>query len=319
MGSRSKRIAFTLIELLIVIAIIALLIGLLLPAVQQVRSTAQRTQCVNNLKQIGLALQNYHSVKQSLPPGYSASLPYADGATDTAPGWGWGTYILPYLEQASLYQQLDLSQSVQNSPAIQTMVKVYLCPSDVTPESAFTIADAFGNPICQATPTSFAACCGKDADDTTALVGSGAFYRNSLTRLTDITDGTSNTILVGEKAWSTANGTWCGAVSGGVIVRGQYNPCQPVVPGASFPAATLVLSHAHLNNALNDPDGSAGMDDFGSKHPGGSNFLFADGSVHFLRSIPADNPDGSYTPEGLIFQALGTRADDDVVPGDWFN
>jgi hypothetical protein len=90
-----------------------------------------------------------------------------------------------------------------------------------------------------------------------------------------------------------------------------------VIPGAWYPAATLVLAHAHLNNALVDPDGSAGMDDFGSRHFGGSNFVFGDGSVHFLRSVSSDNADGSYTADGLVFQALGTRASGEVVAGDF--
>src|SRR5262249_10327232 len=137
------------------------------------------------------------------------------------------------------------------------------------------------------------------------------------TRMTDVTDGTSNTIMVGERAWSNANGIWAGAIPNGVIRRGQYNPCQPVVPGASYPASTLILAHSHLNNALSDPDGSAGIDDFRSRHFGGSNFVYADGSVHFLRSVPSDNPDGSFTADGLSFQALGTRASGEVVSGDW--
>jgi prepilin-type processing-associated H-X9-DG protein len=91
------------------------------------------------------------------------------------------------------------------------------------------------------------------------------------------------------------------------------------VPGAWYPAATLILAHAHLNNALIDSDGSAGMDDFSSRHSGGSNFVFADGSVHFIRNVPSDNPDGSYGPDGVNFQRLGTRAMKEVVPGDFVN
>ncbi len=317
MRARSVRIAFTLIELLVVIAIIGILVGLLLPAVQKVRASAARTQCQNNLKQMGLALHNYHDVNRCFPPGYYATMPYVDGASDTAPGWGWGAFLLPFIELDNVYRQLNFSLPVQNSPAIGTMVKGYLCPADLYSPRPFSLPDGFGNTICLAAPTSYAACCGSDSSDTTAPVGNGVFSRNSQTRFADITDGTSETILLGEKAWAKANGIWAGAVPGGVIKRGQYNPCLPDVPGAWYPAATLVLSHAHMNNALVDPDGSAGMDDFSSMHFGGSFFLFADGSAHFLRSVSSDNPDGSYTPAGLIFQALGTRAGSEVVPGDF--
>jgi prepilin-type N-terminal cleavage/methylation domain-containing protein/prepilin-type processing-associated H-X9-DG protein len=306
---------FTLIELLVVIAILAVLVGLLMPAVQKVREAAARLQCKNNLKQIGLGLHNYHGAQQCFPPGYLAPAPYSDGATDTVPGWGWAAFLLPYLEQDTLYRQINFSQPIAAMPAAQTLVKLYLCPSDLTPPGAFPVPDGFGHSVCLAAPSSYAACCGSDASDTVGPTGDGVFYRDSRARITDITDGTSSTILIGERPWCHANGIWAGAVSGGVIQRGQYNPCQPVVPGAWFPAATLVLAHAHLNNALVDPDGSAGMDDFGSRHPGGSNFVFADGSVHFLRSIPADNADGSYTADGLAFQALGTRASGDLSQG----
>jgi prepilin-type N-terminal cleavage/methylation domain-containing protein/prepilin-type processing-associated H-X9-DG protein len=317
MQVRTGQNAFTLIELLVAIAVIGVLIGLLLPAVQKVREAASRMSCQNNLKQIGLALHHYHDTHGSFPPGYRASLSYSDGATDTAPGWGWGAFILPYLEEDNVYRQLRMSQPVQQSAAIQTVMKTYLCPSDITPDAAFAVADGFGNTLCLAAPTSYAACCGSDASETTGPTGLGVFYRNSRIRIADIRDGTSSTILIGERAWSNAKGIWAGAIPGGVILRGQDNPCQPDIPGAWFPAASLVLAHTHLNNALVDPDGSAGMDDFGSRHPGGSNFLFGDGSVHFLRSVPGDNADGSYTPEGVIFQALGTRAGGEVVPGDW--
>jgi prepilin-type processing-associated H-X9-DG protein/prepilin-type N-terminal cleavage/methylation domain-containing protein len=306
------RSAFTLIELLVVVGIIAILIGLLVPAVQKVREAAARTQCVNNLKQIALACHGYHDSYKRFPPGYAATVPYADGATDTAPGWGWAAFLLPYLEQGNVHRQLDFSQPVQNSPAVQTVLPLYLCPSDIAPASAFTVPDPFGKAVCVAAPSSYAACVGGDESDTTGPTGLGVFFRNSRTRLTDITDGTSNTLLIGERAWANVKGVWAGAVPGGVVRRGDLNP-NPVSGAAWYPAATLVLAHSHLNNPQGHPDG--GLDDFSSLHTGGSNFVFADGHVSFVRSIPGDNADGSYTPDSLAFQALGTRANGETVQG----
>jgi prepilin-type N-terminal cleavage/methylation domain-containing protein/prepilin-type processing-associated H-X9-DG protein len=311
---RTNRRAFTLIELLVVIAIIGILISLLLPAVQKIREAAARLQCQNNLKQMGLALHNYHDSNQSLPPGYVAAMPYSDGATDTTPGWAWSAFLLPYLEQGPLYNSMRFNLPVehaQNAAAVQTLVKVYLCPSDLTPQSAFTVPDAFGKPVALAAPSSYAACIGGDESDAAGPTGLGVFYRNSRTRLTDITDGTSSTILVGERSWGNANGVWAGAINNGVMLRGKQNPC-PGSGAAFYPAAALVVAHSHLNNALTDTDG--GLDDFSSRHTNGSNFLYADGSVHFLRSIPGDTATG-YTPDSLIFQALGTRANNDNASG----
>jgi prepilin-type N-terminal cleavage/methylation domain-containing protein/prepilin-type processing-associated H-X9-DG protein len=310
----SRRRGFTLIELLVVIAIIAVLVGLLLPAVQKVREAAARTQCVNNLKQLGLALHNYHSTNSSFPPGYVATQSYVDGATDTAPGWGWGTYILPYIEQNNVYSQLNLMQPIQSSTAIQTVVKSFICPSDIAPSSAFMITDAFGANIMLAAPSSYSANCGGDESDTADPTGKGIFYRNSHTRVTDITDGSSRTIMLGERACCNSLGIWVGAINKGVVQRGPNNPN----PGTSLePAACLVLSHCHLVNTVGDADG--GLDDYSSNHTGGANMVFADGSVHFIRSIKSDNPDGSYTADSLILQAFGTRAGGEVVPGDWVN
>jgi prepilin-type N-terminal cleavage/methylation domain-containing protein/prepilin-type processing-associated H-X9-DG protein len=297
------RRAFTLIELLVVIAIIAVLIGLLLPAVQKVRESAANSQCKNNLHQIGVACHAYHDLNRCLPPGYLANVPYSDGATDTAPGWGWAAFLLPQLEQDNLYRQLKFSQPVQNAPAIQSFVKVYLCPSDLPPTSAFTLTDAAGTNIAAAAPSSYAATVGPDASDVADPTGLGVFYRNSRTKFSDIKDGTSQTVMIGERAWTDSMGIWAGAPSGAVLRPGPRNLWQ----SATAPAPCLVLAHNNWINITSDADG--GLDDFSSCHSNGVNLLFADGSIHFLRSITFDGPDHQ------MFQALGTRAGAEPIVG----
>jgi prepilin-type N-terminal cleavage/methylation domain-containing protein len=214
-----RRRGFTLIELLVVIAIIAVLIALLLPAVQAAREAARRVQCVNNLKQIGLALANYHDAIGSFPMSYAGRRLFVDGSTDTAQGWGWGSLILPQMEQPSLYNAINMSLPVeapQNLTVVRTMIAGYLCPSDPTPGTTFPVDDGTGVVLANVSPTSYAACVGNDAaDSTTGLnndgIGNGVLYRNSRIRMADILDGTSQTIVIGERAWSITSGTWTGS------------------------------------------------------------------------------------------------------------
>jgi prepilin-type N-terminal cleavage/methylation domain-containing protein/prepilin-type processing-associated H-X9-DG protein len=310
--ARTSRAGFTLIELLVVIAIIAVLIGMLLPAIQKVREAAARSSCANNLHQIGVALQGYHDAHSSFPPGYRAAGPYSDGGGDTAPGWAWSAYLLPFLEQGNLAAQIDFDRPIAGTPAARAVLAVYLCPSDQPPAAAFAVSDAFGASLALVGPSSYAACVGGDESGTADATGRGVFYRNSRTQIVQITDGTAQTILVGEKAWGDVNGTWAGAVPDGAARRGPLNPC-PGSGAGFYPAPALVLAHSHLNNPTTDTDG--GLDDFSSRHVGGSNFVFADGHVSFVRSVPGDNPDGSYTRDGLALQALGTRANSDSPAG----
>jgi prepilin-type N-terminal cleavage/methylation domain-containing protein len=322
MRNQPRRSAFTLIELLVVIAIIAVLASLLLPAIQKIREAANRANCQSNLRQIGIALHNYHGAYGSLPPGYRATGPYVDGETDTFPGWGWAACLLPFIEEDNVQANINFDLSIAdpaNAGAIATYLKLYLCPSDPAPTTAFPITDSFGSTLALATASSYAACCGSDASDTADPTGNGVFCRNSAIRLTDIQDGTSNTILVGERAWANARGIWAGAVPNAIMVPGPMNYWVANNP-SSYPtevAPCLVLHHSHLNNATNDSDG--GLDDFSSRHIGGSFCLMGDCSVHFIRSIPKDNADGSYTQDSLYFQAMGTRSGEDTFPGDWLN
>jgi prepilin-type N-terminal cleavage/methylation domain-containing protein/prepilin-type processing-associated H-X9-DG protein len=299
---RRARTAFTLIELLVVIAIIAILIGLLVPAVQKVRESAARLQCQNNLKQLGLACHAYHDSYKRFPPGYTAAGAYSEGATDTAPGWGWAAYLLPYIEQAPLFRQIDFTQPIQNQAAAQAVLPLLLCPSDQV-NGAFTVSSATGSPVAVLGPCSYAATVGSDASEVTDPTGNGVFYRNSKTRIADIRDGTSNTVLIGDRAWAQTNGAWAGAPSGAVVRPGQMNPWQTTTAAASV----FGLVHNNWINILTDADG--GLDDFSSNHPGGVNLVFADGSVRFLPSITVDGP------QRLAFWAMGTRAGGEVIQG----
>ncbi len=324
-----RRRGFTLIELLVVISVIGVLIALLLPAVQAAREAARRAQCINNLKQMGLALTNYHDTALAFPPGYLAASRFIDGETDTAPGWGWASMILPQLEQGALYSAINTWLPVQapaNTTATRTLVRAFLCPSDQPPPSGtFPVGDGLGNTVATVTASSYAASTGDDASDV-ALglnndgLGRGPFFRNSAIRIADITDGTSQTVMIVERAWGITEGTWTGAIAGGVVLRGPFNPC-PGSASATYLAPCLVLAHCHMLNTNADSD--SGLDDPSSFHPGGANILFGDGSVRFLRSITNDmgvNPDGStrYTPSSLVFQALGTRAGGETVSSDAF-
>jgi prepilin-type N-terminal cleavage/methylation domain-containing protein/prepilin-type processing-associated H-X9-DG protein len=272
MHTRKAANGFTLVELLISIAIIAVLIGLLLPAVQRVRESASRIQCQNNLKQLGVALHNYHETYRRFPPAYEA-----DGDNS---GPGWGTFLLPYLEQEALARQVPKGppfwggwQAVSNeSMGGQTPLGVFRCPSDEGPSHN---ADQGGFAV-----SNYRATCGTittfkflpDSD-----LG-GVMYQNSRVRIADVTDGTSNTMMVGEGKYglprkvSTGNalssGLWCGMSGGYEVPRfGCYvwidNVMWPTGGDASW-------ARDYVDEAFN------------SNHTDLVHFLFADGSVRGL-------------------------------------
>ncbi|MBI3862310.1 MAG: DUF1559 domain-containing protein [Planctomycetia bacterium] len=297
-----RRRGFTLIELLVVIAIISVLVALLLPAVQQAREAARRTQCRNNLKQLGLALHNYHSAHNTFPPGYVAGAAYPA----TSNGWGWCAQLLPHLDQTPLYNSINFQAPIENAANLPWLAKTLpgmLCPSDLTGGS-FSISDATGTVmIPAAAPASYAATVGDDDSEADALTGNGVFYRNSRTRISDIIDGTSTTVLVGERAFAYVNATWSGAPNNAVVTAGPLNPWK--LATASSPV--FVQVHNNWINIMTDSDG--GLDDFSSLHAGGVQLLFADGSVRFIASITTDGP------LRRAFWGMGTRAGGEVVQG----
>jgi prepilin-type N-terminal cleavage/methylation domain-containing protein len=318
MSPRPRR-AFTLIELLVVIAIIAVLMGLLLPAVQKVREAAARASCQNNLKQICLAMHNYHEAHGHLPPAYdfvneppipvySAAGRLHDRPTPPPtgyiyphhPGWGWAAHILPQIEQVPAYRKIDFSLPVELAQFTDVRcvkLSILTCPSD-QPTGLFDVNTSAGVLVGRAATNSYAVCYGalglleQQPDQ-----GNGVFFRNSQIRLTDITDGTSNTLAVGERAARFAQAPWAGVMTNGVVVT---TPGAPVYTSMMVGSPAMVMARIGtkpLNSPYSEPF------DFFSPHTAGVEFAFADGSVRLLRpSIPQD-----------LLQAMATRAGDEVV------
>jgi prepilin-type N-terminal cleavage/methylation domain-containing protein/prepilin-type processing-associated H-X9-DG protein len=340
------RRAFTLIELLVVIAIISVLIALLLPAVQSAREAARRAQCVNNLKQIGLALHHYEEAMSTFPPGYVSSIDRTvldacnqdqenRHGVDLGTGWAWGSMILPFLEQHPLYNSINFNLSVayhQNDTCSLTALTVYLCPTDPGP----SIVPVFEDPPDPNNPGSYNGshivdylsrgnyvgmygigelCSQSGALDSPNNNGmgplgqhAGIFYRNSATRISAITDGTSNTIMVGERSHNLSYVTWVAR-----SIDGWLGKTSPIEGGTDKfnPSPeecwTQIMGPVGLedgNRTINSPQ--AHVEDYWSLHPGGANMLFADGSVHFLKS--------SISP--IPWRALATRGFSEVISAD---
>src|SRR5713101_5722665 len=272
--SKVAKPAFTLIELLVVIAIIGVLIALLLPAVQKVRESANLTSCKNNLKQIGLAMHNYHDTHKSFPVGYYDPTPWPQ--LDNGPGWGWGAYLLPFLEQDNLYRQINFKLDVgdpANASIRTTYLKIYACPSNDL-ITTFTLTDG-GSNSWDLAYGSYVACNGNDGvDDFTTPPHTGPFLRGTKGfRATDITDGLSNTMFVGDRTSRLSYSTWVGGPTGAL------NPFL-MSPGNYGAEVTLLMCHAGPTGP-NTP-GVLDADSTSGPHQDGVHFLFGDGSVHFI-------------------------------------
>ncbi|MEZ6142708.1 MAG: DUF1559 domain-containing protein [Zavarzinella sp.] len=282
------RRGFTLIELLVVIAIIAILIGLLLPAVQKVREAANRASCYNNLKQIGIALHGYHDTRERFPNA------------DTASFGSSFTELLPYIEQGNLergYNHTLPPTTPPNNAVTSIPVKLYRCPSMVPPP----------NPIAgDVAWSSYVASVGNAHAWYNAAGSNGMIARLTTapngTRMADITDGTSNTIAFGETNYRMPDYMYTSGPNLGQL-RGGLGAWAWGYPGYSF-ASTFIGQNTHLQTT------NYGMIDrlqsFRSDHSGGCNYLFGDGSVRMLR-------DGLALP---TFQALSTRNGGEV-PGEY--
>ena len=285
-----KPRGFTLVELLTVIAIIGVLIALLLPAVQAAREAARRTSCQSNLRQIGIALHSYLSLHGCFPPGY-----LANANTYTSPHWSWSAFLLPHLEEQSLYDVLGVNTQefgggaslATPCTATQTPLSVFVCPSDRGPalngsKGLFAKSNYRGIEGSQGTTT----------NETFDLMTSrnGVIYLNSCTSISAITDGTSNTLAVGECSLDPSGQTYIGTLWAGM--RGLSG-------GMLFESDATWWIDSEPLYCINGQAAQA----FSSRHPGGAHFVFADGSVHFLQQAI----------DGQTLMALAGRNDGLVV------
>ncbi|QEH34722.1 hypothetical protein OJF2_32640 [Aquisphaera giovannonii] len=292
---RASRRAFTLIELLVVIAIIAVLIALLLPAVQAAREAARRIQCVNNLKQMGLAMHNYLSVHNTFPKGGTGGA--VTTATVNTPAanktriQSWGTAILAYMEESPVYNAVNQSKwyiEPENSTAAQTRIRAYLCPSDPNldqdrpdgdmPASTVLFArnDYAGNWGERSLRCHPATNCPNNYSSGGEGRGVIMMLNEPNIPLTQVTDGLTYTVVLGEGPMAI-HGIWMGhknLFDQSAPLNARYSSS----PTGTYPSCLVVKG---------DPrDGQLGCDfgqEFDSYHPGGANFGMADGSVRFLK------------------------------------
>ena len=303
-GMRQRQRAFTLIELLVVIAIIAVLVALLLPAVQAAREAARRVQCVNNLKQIGLALHNYEGSHRTFPSGYVSN--FNATGDDTGPGWGWAPMLLPQFEQGPIYNALNFNLAIEvaeNLTSRLPFVNNFLCPSDsvqlywaVNRDAASGVAR---HNICQVAPSNYVAMYGNGEPGPD---GDGLFFRNSRVSLRDITDGTSQTLAIGERSHRLGEATWVGSVTNAIMFPTDNDDIGRYRTETS---SGMVLGH--VGEGVGPGDRRGDVNQFFSLHSGdGVNFLFADGHVSFLKS----------TLNYRTYKALASRAGGEAISGD---
>jgi prepilin-type N-terminal cleavage/methylation domain-containing protein/prepilin-type processing-associated H-X9-DG protein len=320
----AKRFGFTLVELLVVIAIIGVLVALLLPAVQTAREAARRMQCTNHLKQIGLAIQNYHDIQGCFPSGFLFQAPGMNGRGDRpnrAAGFSWHTLILPQLEQANLYNSLNFGLGMWQQPnrtIIATPLKVAVCPSAVNPTKNFRVGTS-GDPNGFEDPgiavTNYVGSCGSFVQsayyDQPEPRRNGIIIEDSNLRMSNVIDGTSNTFLAGETIYFGSgsdvgnnnfywDATWYGHFKKDTGGRADAPEC-------------LMRSGEFRMNPPKVAADNVKRNTFSSRHPGGANFVLADGSTRFV-SETVNHTETPYSGTDLLgtagtFQRLCARND----------
>ena len=288
--SRKTRRGFSLVELLVVIAIIGVLIALLLPAVQQAREAARRTQCQNNLKQLGIAIHSYHDAHNCFPPGFMGDPDdFCSTLNPQRTGWGWGAFILPFVDGSNFYNQLDVNRTQtvcsipegpQADPTIgsadlqDTVLPVYVCPSAADPDNNH------GREEGGHAKSNYAGVAGMDWDGVDEMGLKSVFVDGTqfVSKMGETTDGTSNTLMVGERFRRDADENlklqtppleYNGAYWLGVAPDTRAAQCVGRLGLAGTPWSVMSINGESINA-------------FASRHEGGAHFLVSDGSVRFF-------------------------------------
>ncbi|MFC1596811.1 DUF1559 domain-containing protein [Planctomycetota bacterium] len=287
--NKQKRRGFTLVELLVVIAIIGILIALLLPAVQAAREAARRTQCMNNLVQLGIGLLNYDSAFETLPPG----VVNPDGPIHNVPAgyhMSWLVQLLPYMEENVTFQHVDFSVGVydkKNEPVRKVEISVFMCPSDYMSGSTE-----------ERWPSSYAGC-HHDVEAPIDADNHGVFFLNSNVHSRDVPDGASHTIFVGEKRLDANGLGWMSGTRSTLRNTGTVINMTPVVWDTQSRSRRRGREEDSAIFRVDQGGDDLAVGGFSSYHPGGANVALGDGSVRFI----------SETIDTEIYEQLGHRAD----------
>lgn len=322
---------FTLIELLVVIAIIATLVAILLPAVQQAREAARRSTCRNNMKQLGIALHNYHDVYNSLPPAVvqvrdpgQNGIIYAGDPHDQEPAWGWGAFLLPYIEQGSLYDQLNVKSGrllslVAPTPAagLTSPLPVFVCPTSTVPSVNDQVDIHLGTPNGQYISSasyganlshSRASAPFREAPlaDSYKNIFTGVFGYEKGKRFSEITDGLSNTVGLGERAYVIRGVQFGSSVWAGCGVGNRDNCADHV----------MVTLRGGINAGVSASDR---QETLSSEHEGGAMILLLDGGVRFIsenidfRTVTTTEAPMINGPADSVVERLFASADGQTV------
>jgi prepilin-type processing-associated H-X9-DG protein len=282
-----KKRGFAFIEVLVIVALITVILILMVPAIQSARQDARRVQCLNNLKQFGLALANYHDTFNGFPPGWVSR----EGSPGSGARIGWQTFILPFMDQAPLYNQINFNippQDAEGKPyeVFQTVLSLYRCPVDPTPDlnplrgeyATSNYSGNYGDFPARLCPLGLGDLWPGAVDS--PMKSRGIFARNSHVRMRDLTDGISNTFQVGERSFASGAGIWAG-----------------------------VTDNAHEDDSVTDCSHrsrpNAGWSSYSSRHGGGVHMLLCDGTVRFI----SDTIESKAAPELGTFQKLGCKDD----------